>query len=325
MGLEVHTAMPASKRFPDFFIVGHPKSGTTALHRMLRRHPQIFMPKLKEPWFFATDFRERRAGKLALPHTVEEYLALFEAAPPDQRIGEGSPSYLLSRTAAGAIAEVQPNARCIAILREPASFLHSLHLQLLQTHIEQETSLRKAIALESARREGREIPWLSDRPQLLLYSEHVRYVEQLRRYESVFPAEQLLVLIYDDFRADNEAAIRKILRFLDVDDAAPIAVKEANPTVVIRSQRLYRLARKVGRGQGPLARALAPMTRRLSQQQRGRLGAFRDRLIVRSARSSDADERLMGELRRRFEPEVVALSEHLGRDLVTLWGYDRLD
>jgi hypothetical protein len=37
------------------------------------------------------------------------------------------------------------------------------------------------------------------------------------------------------------------------------------------------------------------------------------------------DEQLMLELRRRFKPEVTALSEHLGRDLVTLWGYDSLD
>ncbi len=40
-------------RVPDFFIVGHPKCGTTALYEMLRRHPQIFMPDIKEPWFFA--------------------------------------------------------------------------------------------------------------------------------------------------------------------------------------------------------------------------------------------------------------------------------
>ncbi len=43
-----------------------------------------------------------------------------------------------------------------------------------------------------------------------MYSEHVRYVEQLRRYHAVFPAEQVLVLIYDDFRADNEATLRRV-------------------------------------------------------------------------------------------------------------------
>ena len=67
------------------------------------------------------------------PETLEEYLSLFSAAGPEQLAGEASPSYLWSRDRRRrAIAEVQPAARIIAILREPASFLHSLHLQLLQ-------------------------------------------------------------------------------------------------------------------------------------------------------------------------------------------------
>src|ERR1700746_300560 len=120
-------------RLPDFFIVGHAKSGTTALYEMLRRHPQIFMPDFKEPWFFATDMQTRfmppRAGPL--PQTLAEYMTLFAGARSDQRVGEASASYLWSRTAAAQIAEVQPAARIIAILREAASFLRSLHMQFL--------------------------------------------------------------------------------------------------------------------------------------------------------------------------------------------------
>src|ERR1700748_1468329 len=89
-------------RIPDFYIVGHPKSGTTALYEMLRRHPQIFMPDLKEPRWFAADLRDRfqRQGADTHPQTLEEYAALFEAAAADQRVGEASPSYLRSRVAA---------------------------------------------------------------------------------------------------------------------------------------------------------------------------------------------------------------------------------
>ena len=46
-------------RLPDFFIVGHSKSGTTALYEMLRQHPQIYLPAAKEPWFFADELHER--------------------------------------------------------------------------------------------------------------------------------------------------------------------------------------------------------------------------------------------------------------------------
>src|SRR5258708_15557006 len=96
-------------RMPDFFIVGHPKCGTTALYQMLRAHPQIFMPELKEPWFFASELMERRPD--ALPGTIEDYLSLFAESAPGQRVGEATPSYLRSLTAAGRIADLQPGAR----------------------------------------------------------------------------------------------------------------------------------------------------------------------------------------------------------------------
>src|SRR5580692_11872450 len=111
-------------RVPDFFIVGNPKSGTTALYEMLRSHPQIFMPTLKEPHFFAAE----KPPSSPLPNTLDEYLALFAAAEPNQCAGEASPSYLRSPTAAGRIAQLAPDARIVAILREPAGFVRSLHM-----------------------------------------------------------------------------------------------------------------------------------------------------------------------------------------------------
>jgi Sulfotransferase family len=315
----------SQRRIPDFFIVGHPKSGTTALYTMLRDHPQIFMPKLKEPLYFSSDMSLRfptpRSGKV--PQTLDAYLALFAEAQPEQLWGEASSSYLWSQSAASAIAEAQPAARIIAVLREPASFLRSLHLQLMQIHVESQGDFRKAIALESARREGKRIPRRSHRPQLLLYSEHVRYVEQLRRYESRFPPGQMMVIIYDDFRADNEATVRAILRFLDLDDAAPVRVKDANPTVAVRSPRLHELSQALALGQGRLWRTVNTAVKALGPRQVKLAVALRERLLMGKPRLPD--DELMLELRRRFKPEVVALSEHLDRDLVTLWGYDRLD
>jgi hypothetical protein len=312
---------------PDFFIVGNPKSGTTALYEMLRRHPEIFMPELKEPWFFATDMRARFQPPMAgpPPETIEEYLALFSPALPGQRVGEASSSYLWSSTAARAIAQQRPDARIIAILREPASFLRSLHLQLVQTHVETEKDLARALALEGARREGRKIPRRSHRPQLLLYSNHLRYVEQLRRYHAAFSSDQVLVLIYEDFRRDNEATLKRVLRFLDVEESLPLEVMEANPTVRMRSQQLDDLVHAVSVGRGPLSRAVKAGVKALTPQGL-RSSALRttQRHLVHAA-PKPADERLLGELRRRYQGEVRALSEYLDRDLVTLWGYDGLD
>jgi hypothetical protein len=313
-------------RPPDFFIVGQPKSGTTALYETLRRHPQIFMPTLKEPMFLASDLL---AGLLrqtvrARPQSLAEYLALFSEATPQQRAGEASALYLSSHQAAANIAELQPAARIIAILREPASFLRSLHLQLLQDHNETEQDLRKALALEDDRREGRRIPSECPRPAALLYSDFVRYTEQLRRYSAVFPAEQVLVLAYEDFRRDNAGTVATVLRFLGVDDRHPLETIEANSSVRVRSKQLERMLSGMAAGRGPLTSALKASLKALSSR-RMRHGALRiARRRVLYGEPQSVDTGVMLELRERFKDEVVALSDYLDRDFVHLWDYDQL-
>ncbi len=310
-------------RIPDFFIVGQFKSGTTALYQILRQHPQVFMPELKELWFHSPELRARALarGSKTRPTTLEGYLSLFEEARPGQRIGEATPSYLISPGAAGRIADLQPDARIIAIFREPASFLRSFHLQNVQNHNETEGDLRKALALVELRREGKAIPPFAGRPLELLYSDHVRYVEQLRRYHAVFAADQIKVLIYEDFRADNEGIVREVLRFLEVDDTLAIAAIDANPTVRVRSPRIHEAVRSVSMGRGRAPRLVKAAVKTVTPQRLRRdAAAFERRLQFGKPRIPD--EQLMAELQNRFRGEVVALSEYLDRDLVELWGYD---
>lgn len=309
---------------PEFFIAGQPKSGTTALYEMLKRHPRIYMPDRKEPRFFASEMYDRdppRPG--GTPKDLAEYLTWFEAAKPEQVVAEASPWYLWSPTAAARIAEVQPDARIVVILREPASLVRSLHMEFVQLYVEIETDLRKAIALEEPRRRGQSVPRHTYWPRMLFYSEHTRYVEQLRRFHAVFPPEQMLVLIYDDLRADNEASLRKVLGFLELEHF-PIEPTDANPTVRVRSVRMHELLHAAAVGHGPVSRAVKASIKALTPRQlrRKSLYAVQKRLVWGDPQPPD--EELMVELRIRFKPEVVALSEYLDRDLVTLWGYDRV-
>ncbi len=335
------SAMPSSSppaidpRMPDFFIVGHAKSGTTALYEMLRRHPQVFMPEYKggagkEPWYFSRDNpHPQRSGERDISFTgraamsEEEYLSLFDGARDGQLRGEASSSYLWSRTAAARIAAVRPDAHIVAIIREPASFLRSLHLQLLQNKHEAVYDFREAVELDPARLEGRNIPSRSYWPGALIYSDRVRYVEQLRRYHEVFGRERVLVLVYDDFRDDNAGTVQQVERFLGVEEM-PIEPLQANPTIAPRA-RVETWRRRLRRGQDPLSRTLrntgkALTTRRIRER-------YFYSLVPRAlfGRPPAPDEEFMQELRRRFKPEVVALSEYLQRDLVALWGYDDLD
>ncbi|HLM84791.1 MAG TPA: sulfotransferase [Solirubrobacteraceae bacterium] len=336
---------PAGARLPDFYIVGHAKSGTTALYEMLGRHPQIHAPA-KEPRFFAIEDVDVQwdaldddalAAMLAAlspqpedtgrrPRTLAGYAALFAGARPEQLIGEASPAYLRSPLVAGRIARLRPDARIIAILREPVSFLRSFHLQSLRGYNESERDFAKAIELVEERRQGRQLPHLARTPADLLYTDHVRYVEQLRRYHEHFPREQMLVLIYEDFQRDNEATVREVLRFLQVDDSVPVEAVRTGPSRDVRHPRLHvlvnlrRAALRNVKAAGAASRAfnsLTPAPLRGTLKSRWRRAAY--------DRPAPPDERFALELRRRLKPEVQALSEYLGRDLVGLWGYDQID
>jgi hypothetical protein len=290
-------------RIPDFFIVGFPKCGTTALYAMLRRHPGIFMPDLKEPRFFDDQRPRPRPHRPAFPETLEEYSALFAPASPDQIAGEASPSYLRSQGAARRIAELRPDAKCIAILREPTSFLRSYHLHLRRHHAEPARTLRDAVSAEDEE-----------------YSNRVRYVEHLRRLHDVFPREQTLILIHEEFRRDNEGTVRQAFRFLGVDDSVPVTPLEANTGTRVRSLRLDDVVTSMYMGHGPISGRVRRVGKAILPERLNRV-PNRIRLAIVYGKPEAPDEELTAELRARYRPEVEALSEYLGRDLVSFWGY----
>jgi hypothetical protein len=325
---DLRRAREEARRVPDFFVVGHAKCGTTALCEMLKAHPQVFLPRFKETQFLSRaphhriDVQRRRAPQR--PQTLEEYLALFEQAPAELRAGEGSTEYLRTPVAASHIHALCPEARIVAAFREPASFLRSLHLQLLEVGTETERDFARALALEEPRARGERIPAHCAWPPALLYSRHVNYAEQLRAYEELFGSERVHVMIYDDFRADNERAVREVFRFLAIDDSRPIEAVEANPTVRVRSRRAEDLLGSVASGSSPLARAAGATVRTVTSERMRRSALRLARRAAVDSAPEPPDPALMEDLRRRFAGEVVALGEHLDRDLVSLWGYGAL-
>jgi hypothetical protein len=313
-----------TQRAPDFFIIGQPKCGTTALYEMLRRHPQIFMPELKEPYYLADELANY-PPPVDLPTTLSEYLALFAPAAPGQLTGEATVFYLWSDTAARNIAQVRPDARVIVMLREPASLLHSMHRHFVRHYMETEKNLRTALALEDHRRHGRHLPQEGYWPFLLIYSEHIKYVDQLRRYREALSDDQILILIYDDFRVDNDATIRSILRFLGVDDSVSISKIEANQSTRVRARGVEKAMNALSQGGGPGLSIVKTVVDTVTTQ---RLRSTARRAISRHVvygKPLPPDRDLVMELQRRYKPEVEALADYLGRDLITLWGYNEIE
>lgn len=290
-------------RLPDFFIVGAPKCGTTALYDYLRQHPQIFMPFHKEPLFFGSDL-QRRYGRMS----PTEYAALFRDARHDQRVGEASTWYLYSSTAAGEILDASPSAQIIIMLRNPVDVMYAQHGQLLFNRQEDIEDFEAALNAEDERVAGKRLPPGPIRPENLFYRRMASFADQVQRYVSAFGRERVLVIIQDDLAADTGGVFAETLRFLGVNETFAPSFGRSNESRRVRNRVVQRLAYDP-----PLIRGLAPMLRRYRwvHSLRNRLLTANSRLTPRPA----MDRVLRARLTREFEPEVRRLSSVIGRDL----------
>ena len=211
---------------PNFFIVGAPKSGTTALVSYLASHPQIFISEPKEPHFFADDFPHY---KDSFPD-MGSYLKLFNdaAEPSVSCVGEASVWYLYSRTAIANIRKYNASAKLIVMLRRPQDVIQSLHKQLLWTLDEDDEDLSSALKKMPARAEGNCLPKRCRESKFLLYKEVVKFGEQLERLYDSFPREQVHVIFFEDFVEDTAACYSKVLTFLSVDHDGRVDFEKVN-------------------------------------------------------------------------------------------------
>jgi Sulfotransferase family len=208
---------------PNFLIIGAMKSGTTSLYYYLKQHPQIYMSSIKEPNFFALegsnlDFdgaegkeRIKRWIKRDFVTNIEEYRALFRGAAGETAIGEASPIYLYSPEASYRIRHYVPEAKLIAILRNPVERAYSAFVYMSREGREPLNDFSRALRAE----EGR----MRDNWEWIWHYKHVGfYYSQLKRYFDVFDRDQIRVYLYEDLRAGIPRVLRDIFGFLEVDD-----------------------------------------------------------------------------------------------------------
>lgn len=180
---------------PNFLIVGAAKAGTTSLYEYLRQHPDVFMSPLKEPGYY---WSEAPTLEDAPIRTAEEYARLFAGVTTERAIGEATPRYLQSPTAAARIQRDCPDARIIVALRNPADRAYSSYLGRV--------------------RDGREPRPVDEAMQPdTYYFETSLYYESLSRFFERFA--RIKVVLFDDLRADSKAVMRDLYTFLDVDPA----------------------------------------------------------------------------------------------------------
>lgn len=212
---------------PNFFIVGAPKCGTTSLHEYLQHHPDVFMPFYKEPHFFGSDLEGSRFRQFR--DKPDRYLKLFRDARGEKRIGESSPWYLASQCAAAEIYDYDPRAKIIIMLRNPIDMMYSMWSQFRYSGNEQIETFEEALAAEADRRAGKCIRRAAHCITGLQYRMMTRFSGQLSRYFERFGAENVRVIIFDDFRADTASVYKSVLEFLEVDTCFQTTFHIRNP------------------------------------------------------------------------------------------------
>ena len=299
-------------RRPDFFVVGHPRSGSGQMNGYLSRHPDIWMAK-KELHYFGSDL-----GYHEPPRSLENFHTFFEDAPATvNRVGEASTWYLFSENAAQEIHDYDPDAGILMLLRNPVSLLHSLHSHFVFRGDEDIEDFAQAIAAEPARVDGSiaEPPHRIPR-EALRYSKMVRYAPQVKRYFDVFGRDNVHVVINDDFRKDPQGVFRGACRYLGVredfdgfDDvfAPDQRAKNSNRTVYSRPVQDFLI-------HPSRQQVLEGVRRSPLPGYRFSLRAMR-RLNIKYVDRAPMDPGLKAELTERFRPHVQELSDLLDRDL----------
>ncbi len=146
---------------PNLFIVGTSKVETTSLHDYLNQHSDIYMSKPKEPHHFCKDLLEKSDnfhGEITFYkkyRTKKEYLKLFKNRK-ELISGEASVWYYYSKITPAKIKTYNPDAKIIIMLREPTTFLYSLHAEALMSQDETEEIFEKALELEQERKKKKE-------------------------------------------------------------------------------------------------------------------------------------------------------------------------
>lgn len=200
--------MVTGSRLPDLVIIGAPKAGTTSLAAWLKQHPGMRMSGNKELEFLDRNFERG----------TDWYRQQFPDARPDQLLGEATPAYLAHPLAPSRAAAALPEARFVAVLREPVARAWS-HYTFLRWLGVEHRSWERALARAEAGKGPAD--YLGDG----------RYAEHLARWDAAVGAERTFVMLFEEITRDPAEAFRRVCRFAGLSDSVdPPSTESVNPT-----------------------------------------------------------------------------------------------
>lgn len=203
---------------PNFICVGAQKAGTTSLHNILKMHPDIYLPEIKETKFF----QRNHLYDKGLDFYQKTYFADVRA---ERAVGEIDPEYLYFDCVPGRIYEsLGGDIKLIFILRNPVHRAYSHYLMSFKRAYESE-GFEKAVELESQR-----LPKDEFSKNHFSYITRGLYCEQIQRYLELFEREKMFFIIFEEFFDGKFPVImEQLLDFLDVRRLKLERLSKSNP------------------------------------------------------------------------------------------------
>ncbi len=227
---------------PNFLLMGAPKAGTSALYAYLSQHPQVYMSPVKEPHFFMIENEkvnfqgpgdQDRFSRSV--HQLGDYKNLFAGVTDEIAIGEASTTYLGSEKASRRIKKYIPEAKLIAILRNPVDAAYASFLHLIRDGNESIADFAKALAAEPERTQNN---W----GLMWRYQQKGFYYQQLNPYFELFDRQQIKIFIYEEFERNPELVMKDMFAFVGVDPSFKVDMAtKYNVSGMPKSQTLNKL------------------------------------------------------------------------------------
>ena len=270
---------------PEFLYIGTSKAGSSWIYEILREHPEVFVPPAKDIQFFDTQYNRG----------IEWYLSFFKPKNGEKVVGELSHDYFMYEKSAVRIKKCLPTVKLICSLREPTSQIISNFLQHRTAYLSKSTSLENFAFQDNTLKA-------------------CDYFFNLLPYYDLFPAENILVLFFDDLQRDPALFARKIYKFLDVDPTfTPKILRRKD--LPAREPRIVWLAFFAYKT-GLIFRKLG-LTNLVGSVKRNNM--FKKALFKQVKKKPEISDELKGFLKRYFKERYKDLPELIGQPLPEGW------
>lgn len=293
-----------SNQYPDIYLVGAPKCGTTSIQSCISRSGNVSFLK-KETHFFGQDlcFNRPRCNR-------SDYVKRVQALrDKSSLVGDASVMYLYSKKAASEIFSANPNAKIIICLREPIAFMQSLHQQLLSTVDQNIKDFELALNFGDYRHLNNKIPWYTHPKDALNYRAMANFAPQVKRYIELFGKQNVKVILFEEFQQNNLKVIQEVYSFLQLGKfEETIRADHKNPTTASKYPTLRIIYKSILSEESTLRRLLPEKMTKLIDSAAGRY-------LYEPASKAVISSKLKISLQLEFQDKIEDLEALLGTKL----------